>query len=251
MEPQNRQLIVAGNWKMNGDLALIEKMSQALDNAAFTNVKVIVCPPAVYLPLLKAETFSKGAQNVSDKSGGAFTGEISTSMLKEVKVDYVIVGHSERRESYAEDNLLVAEKVATILDAGLTPIFCVGEPEQIRDAGQLFEFLAEQLNAVLDRVGVDNFANLVLAYEPIWAIGTGKTATPEQAQEVHQFIRQHIAGRNDSVAQGLTILYGGSVNGANASSIFAQPDVDGGLVGGASLKPEEFIKICQAANELR
>src|SRR5690606_15231403 len=147
--------------------------------------------------------------------------------------------------------LLVAEKVATILDAGLTPIFCLGESEQIRDAGQLFEFLAEQLDAVLNRVGVNNFAKLVVAYEPIWAIGTGKTATPEQAQEVHQFIREHIAKRDAAIAIGLTILYGGSVNGTNADSIFAQPDVDGGLVGGASLKPEEFIKICQAANELR
>ncbi|WP_438862600.1 triose-phosphate isomerase [Neptunicella sp.] len=251
MQPQNRQPIVAGNWKMNGDPALIEQMSAALAQVELNNVKVVVCPPTVYLSMLNAKNFSKGAQNVSDKSGGAFTGETSTSMLKDVQVEYVIVGHSERREYYVEDNLLVAEKVATILDAGLTPIFCIGESEQIRDAGQLFEFLAEQLDAVLNRVGVKNFANLVVAYEPIWAIGTGKTATPEQAQEVHHFIRQHIASKDEKVAQELVILYGGSVNGANATSIFAQPDVDGGLVGGASLKPAEFIKICQAANELR
>ncbi|MDN4501077.1 triose-phosphate isomerase [Alteromonadaceae bacterium BrNp21-10] len=251
MQHRIRRPIVAGNWKMNGNAALVGEMQQALESQQFENVSVVVCPPLTYLGTMQSDTFSLGAQNTSDKASGAYTGETSLSMLQECAVEYVIVGHSERREYYAENDQVVAAKVAAVLEAGLTPIFCIGESEQVRDAGKLFEFLASQIDAVLNIIGINAFANVVIAYEPIWAIGTGKTATPEQAQEVHAFIRQHIAKQNGEIAEKMQILYGGSVNGGNAQSIFSQPDVDGGLVGGASLKPNDFITICLAANELR
>ena len=185
MQHRTRRPIVAGNWKMNGNAALVSEMQQALTAQQFDNVSVVVCPPLAYISTMQSPAFSLGAQNVSDKASGAYTGEVSTSMLQECAVQYVIVGHSERREYYAENDQVVAAKVKAVLNAGLTPIFCIGESEQVRDSGQLFSFLAAQLDAVLKEVGVDAFADLVIAYEPIWAIGTGKTATPEQAQEVH------------------------------------------------------------------
>ena len=248
MPAKARRPIVAGNWKMNGSKALLNEMATSLSSAQVPNADIILCLPATLLALAEAKAFALGAQNVSQHQSGAFTGEISTSMLREAEVQYVIIGHSERRELFAESDAVVAAKVASALDAGLTPILCVGESEQIRDSGQLFSFLAGQLDAVIEHIGVERLSDCVLAYEPIWAIGTGKTATPEQAQEVHQFLRQHIAKANPDVAARLQILYGGSVNGSNAETLFGQNDVDGGLVGGASLKAEEFIRICQAAN---
>ncbi|MBC3764507.1 triose-phosphate isomerase [Neptunicella marina] len=249
-KPQKRKILVAGNWKMNGNLALIDSMSQTFATQDFKHVDVVVCPPAVYLSSFNEPDFAIGAQNVSHLDGGAYTGEVSISMLSELPVKYVIVGHSERREYFNESNELIAEKVYKILECGLTPIFCIGESEQIRESGKLFGFLAEQLDAVINRIGIQAFNQLIVAYEPIWAIGTGKTATPEQAQEVHHFIREHLAGHDANTASGVRILYGGSVNAASASALFSQPDVDGGLVGGASLKPTEFVNICLAAEQL-
>jgi triosephosphate isomerase len=170
-------------------------------------------------------------------------------MLKEFSCQYMIVGHSERRADNNESNSLVALKVEQALNAYLTPILCVGEPENVRDDGTVFDYIAEQLDAVLLKVGISQFAGIVLAYEPIWAIGTGKSASPAQAQEVHAFIRGYLAKQDDNVAANISILYGGSVKGNNAQELFSQADVDGGLIGGASLNPEDFLRICQAANQ--
>jgi triosephosphate isomerase len=209
---------------------------------------VVICPPSPYLGLFDGK-LKLGSQNISQFDSGAHTGEVSVSMLNEFKCQYSIVGHSERRADNHESNELVALKVEQVLKAGLTPILCVGEPESVRENGELFEFIAAQLNAVLMKVSIGQFANVVLAYEPIWAIGTGKTASPAQAQEVHAFIRGHLAKQDVNIAANIIILYGGSVKGNNAQELFSQVDVDGGLIGGASLDPQEFLSICQAANQ--
>lgn len=235
---------------MNGDLALIDSMSQTFSAQELAHVDVVICPPAVYLTSFNEPNFAIGAQNVSQWDGGAYTGELSVAMLSDLSVSHVIVGHSERREYFTESNELVAQKVSKVLEGGLIPILCIGESEQTRDSGELFTFLARQLDAVIELVGIQAFNQMIVAYEPIWAIGTGKTATPEQAQEVHQFIREHLAKYDAQTASGVRILYGGSVNAASALALFSQPDVDGGLVGGASLKPTEFVNICQAAEQL-
>ena len=244
----NRKQLVAGNWKMNGDKNLVEQMQNQLNKADLSNMDVVICPPFPYLALFE-NNVNLGAQNVSQFDSGAHTGEVSVGMVKEFNCQYVIVGHSERRADNFESNQVVAKKVAQALDARLTPIFCVGEPENIREDGSLFEYIGSQLDAVLQQVRIEQFAHLVLAYEPIWAIGTGKTASPEQAQEVHAFIRAHLAKQDSAIAANLTILYGGSVKGSNARELFSQVDVDGGLIGGASLNPEDFLSICQAANQ--
>ncbi|MCV2883987.1 triose-phosphate isomerase [Aestuariibacter sp. AA17] len=245
-----RRPVVAGNWKMNGNKALASEMSQAFDNQHFNNVEVIVCPPFPLLTQLSKESVKVGAQNISKFDSGAHTGEVSADILKDAGCEYVIVGHSERRVDNFESNGLVADKVDIALKNGLHPILCIGEPEDVRDAGDLFDFLSAQLNAVVSKVGIDAFAQLTIAYEPIWAIGTGKTASPEQAQEVHGFIRDFLATRNKEVAQKIRILYGGSVKADNATELFSQPDVDGGLIGGASLDPQSFISICRSAAEI-
>jgi triosephosphate isomerase len=243
-----RRQLVAGNWKMNGDKALVGRMQKIFATASLDNMDVVICPPSPYFGLFDGK-LKLGSQNISEFDSGAHTGEVSVAMLNEFKCQYSIVGHSERRADNHESNELVALKVEQVLKAGLTPILCVGEPESVREIGKLFEFIAAQLNAVLMKVGVSQFADVVLAYEPIWAIGTGKTASPAQAQEVHAFIRGHLAKQDVNIAANIIILYGGSVKGNNAQELFSQVDVDGGLIGGASLDPQEFLSICQAANQ--
>jgi triosephosphate isomerase len=248
VQSNSRRQLVAGNWKMNGDKALVEKMQRQFAAVTLNNMDVVICPPFPYLGLFDGKV-KLGSQNISQFESGAHTGEVSVVMLKEFNCQYVIVGHSERRADNNESNTLVALKVEQALNAHLTPILCVGEPENVRVDGTLFDYIAAQLNAVLLKVGISQFADIVLAYEPIWAIGTGKTASPAQAQEVHAFIRGHLAKQDDNVAANIVILYGGSVKGNNAHELFSQADVDGGLIGGASLNPEDFLSICQAANQ--
>jgi triosephosphate isomerase len=213
---------------------------------------MLLCPPFVYLPAvrewLQGSALELGAQNLADKEGtGAYTGEVSGAMLRDVGCTYVIVGHSERRALYGETDALVATKFQVAQRAGLIPIVCVGETLAEREAGQTSSVIERQLTAVVEAAGVQAFAKAVVAYEPVWAIGTGRTATPEQAQEVHAFIRGKIAARDATIAAGLSILYGGSVKGANARNLFAMADIDGGLVGGASLVAAEFLEIFRAA----
>jgi triosephosphate isomerase len=248
VQSNSRRQLVAGNWKMNGDKALVEKMQKQFAAATLNNMDVVICPPFPYLGLFDGKV-KLGSQNISQFDSGAHTGEVSVAMLTEFNCQYVIIGHSERRADNNESNTLVALKVEQALNAHLTPILCVGEPENVRDDGTLFDYIAAQLDAVLLKVGINQFADIVLAYEPIWAIGTGKTASPAQAQEVHAFIRGHLAKQDDNVAANIVILYGGSVKGNNAQELFSQADVDGGLIGGASLNPEDFLSICQAANQ--
>ncbi|MFT5837518.1 MAG: triosephosphate isomerase [Flavobacteriales bacterium] len=243
-----RRQLVAGNWKMNGDKILVEKMQEQLSVASLDNIDVVICPPFPYFGLFDGK-IKLGSQNSSQFDSGAHTGEVSVAMLHEFNCQYVIVGHSERRADNHESNELVAQKAEQVLKVNLTPILCVGESESVRDDGTFFDYIAAQLDAVLMKVGISQFVNVVLAYEPIWAIGTGKTASPAQAQEVHAFIRGHLAKQDNNIAANIVILYGGSVKGNNAQELFSQADVDGGLIGGASLNPEDFLSICQAANQ--
>jgi triosephosphate isomerase len=248
-----RRPFIAGNWKMHGSRAenaeLIEGLLLGLP--AQPAADIAVCPPFVYLweisRLLKASSIALGAQSVCAEAGGAFTGEASAAMLKDVGCAYVIVGHSERRSIYKEDDALVARKYLAAQSQGLTPILCVGETLEERERGQTTQVVSRQLGAVLDLARVQSLKKAVVAYEPVWAIGTGKNATPEQAQQVHAHIRSEVAALDAKIAAELRILYGGSVKAANAREIFAMPDVDGGLIGGASLKADEFLKICAAA----
>ncbi len=247
-----RRPLVAGNWKMHGTRAentrLVEALIEASDEAP---CDVVVCPPHVYLwevgRQLKDSPIGLGAQTVCAEAQGAFTGEVSAAMLKDVGCQFAIVGHSERRLLYREDDTLVARKFVAAHAAGLTPILCVGETLEERERGVTEEVVGRQLDAVLAVAGAAAFARALVAYEPVWAIGTGKNATPDQAQAVHAFIRARIAARDATIADGLRLLYGGSVKAANAAELFDQPDVDGGLVGGASLKADEFVRICAAA----
>jgi triosephosphate isomerase (TIM) len=249
-----RRKLVAGNWKMNGSLAGNVELLGALNDALqpFPDVDVAVFPPAVYLAqvseILANTGISVGAQDVCEQAdSGAFTGQVSGRMLAELGCRQVIIGHSERRAMYGDTNERVAEKVLQALAVGLVPVLCVGETESERDAGQTLEVIAAQLKAVVSELDDEQLAQLVVAYEPVWAIGTGKTASPVQAQEVHKFIRANIAVRGETLAESLRILYGGSVKAANAQELFAQPDIDGGLIGGASLDAQEFSAICRAA----
>ncbi len=251
-----RRAIVAANWKMNGNSALVESMISGLKTVELSNkVEVVICPSSPYLAgftqKLKVETLlqtvSVGAQNVSEHKSGAYTGEISTDMLQELSVKYVIVGHSERRSIYEENSTQVAHKVHAVLKAGLTPILCIGESESERVAEKTETVLAAQIQPVIDEIGIEKFNDVVIAYEPVWAIGTGKTASSEMAQETHQFIRQFLAQSSENVAAKVPLLYGGSVNASNCEELFAQADIDGGLIGGASLQVEQFKIICSAA----
>jgi triosephosphate isomerase len=248
-----RSKLVAGNWKMHGG---IRKNRDLLDmivagTTGMQKAACAVCVPYPYLSqvqsLLKNTHVFWGAQNISQHDKGAYTGEVSAAMLTDFCCDYVIVGHSERRNLYSEDSRTVSLKFKVAQDAGLVPILCVGETLEQREAGFTEQVVEEQLDAVIGLVGVDALASSVLAYEPIWAIGTGKTATPQQAQDVHVFIRNKVASYNIKVATDLRILYGGSVKASNAAELFAMPDIDGGLIGGASLVADEFISICLAA----
>ncbi len=251
-----RPLIVAANWKMNGSLALVEKMTSAFNGFEVNdNIEIVICPSFPYLAAFalaaKKENLNEhihlGAQNVNIQEKGAFTGEVSTAMLKEVSTKYVIVGHSERRSLYNETSTEIAQKVKTVLESGLIPILCIGESEDERVSKQTNEILASQLQPVVDTIGIEKFVDVVIAYEPVWAIGTGKTASPAMAQETHQFIRQFLTSKNADVANKVPLLYGGSVNAATSEELFAQADIDGGLIGGASLKVDEFKAICSTA----
>lgn len=248
-----RKLMVAGNWKMNGDKASISSLVEGLLAGVNQSgsIDVLACPPAVYLQQVTdafaASPIKVGVQNISQYQSGAYTGEIALPMLADFDCHYAIVGHSERRAMFAETDQQVAEKCLAALEAGVTPILCVGETLEERDAGNAVAIVASQIQAVLDVCGVERFANLVIAYEPVWAIGTGRTASPEQAQEIHAAIRALLAEANADIAAATRLLYGGSVNAANAAELFAQQDIDGGLVGGASLKVNEFLSICSAA----
>jgi triosephosphate isomerase len=248
MQSKIRRPVVAGNWKMNGDLALVNSFIEAFKEQPFNNVDVVICPPFTLLSQFDKANFSIGAQTCSESDNGAHTGEISCEMIKTCGAQYVILGHSERRCDQGESNKLIADKVEHSLKAALSPILCVGESLEVRESGELFQFIEAQLNAVITKVGIEAFENITIAYEPIWAIGTGLTASPEQAQEVHAFIRDLLKRNDATIAESVAILYGGSVKSSNAKELFGQPDVDGGLIGGASLKSEEFITICQAAN---
>ena len=212
--------------------------------------EVVVCAPFPYLSQVEAlithSQVKLGAQNLNTNSAGAFTGEVSAKMIKEFGVRHVIVGHSERRGLYGETSSLVAEKVKASLDSDLTPLLCVGESLEQREAGETETVVAEQINAIIELVGIGAFRNIIIAYEPVWAIGTGKTASPEQAQAAHLFIRSLLGESNESIAQSTPILYGGSMNAGNANELISCADIDGGLIGGAALKAEDFLQICKA-----
>ena len=247
-----RRKLVAGNWKMNGTLLQNAALLDAVRSgaAALTGVDCAVCVPFPYLAQaqlkLSGSNVQWGAQDVHQLDKGAYTGEVSAAMLRDFACSYVIVGHSERRAIYGESSKLVAEKFLAAQQAGLVPILCVGETLEQREGGVTEAVVAEQLDALIALGGVQALRRAVVAYEPVWAIGTGKTATSAQAQAVHAFIRQRVATQDGQIASGLCILYGGSVKASNAAELFAMPDIDGGLIGGASLVADEFLAICRA-----
>jgi triosephosphate isomerase len=249
-----RKKIVAGNWKMNKSWPEAIELAKALaaNSASFpSNVQVIVSPPSLYLHGLSEElppSVALSAQNCSQHDSGAFTGEISASMLKSMNVQHCIIGHSERRQYYGETNEIIREKIDACLKNGITPIFCCGEILSERNAGEHFNTVSAQVKQALFHLSEEQLALVVIAYEPVWAIGTGVTASNEQAEEMHAFMRAFVAENyNGQLADSISILYGGSVNAANAKALFACPNVDGGLVGGASLKADDFATIIQAA----
>lgn len=249
-----RRKLVAGNWKMNGSLSSIKELLDGV-KAGMGDVNgadVAVCAPAIYLPAVAEQLASSavawGAQDISQHESGAYTGELSAAMLNEFNCKYAIVGHSERRSYHAESDEAVAAKFIAAMKGGITPILCVGETLDEREAGVTETVVARQLCTVVEAAGIEAFASAVIAYEPVWAIGTGKTATPEQAQEVHDFIRQRLAESSADVAAKTRILYGGSMNASNAAELLSQPDIDGGLIGGASLKADDFLTIARAAS---
>ena len=241
---------------MHGDEASNRELVAGIVEGAPTaeNVSLLVCPPYPYLASvasqLEGTNVALGAQNVSEHEIGAYTGEVAPGMLRDVGCRYAIVGHSERRTLYGETSEQVAKKMAAALGGGLMPILCIGETLDEREADRTEQVVGEQLAAAVERNGIAAFASSVIAYEPVWAIGTGRTATPEQAQDVHRYIRSVLAGHDASVAENVQILYGGSVKGDNAAGLFGMPDIDGGLIGGASLKPADFLAIASAATEI-
>lgn len=245
-----REKLVAGNWKMHGALSENRALLEGV-LAGVRGTRCAVCVPFPYLfqaqSILQGSAVAWGAQNLSQHAMGAYTGEVSAAMLVDFGCRYVLVGHSERRSLYGEDDATVALKFVAAQQAGLTPILCVGETLQEREGGVTDLVVGRQLDAVLDKVGVAGIGRAVVAYEPVWAIGTGRTATPEQAQDVHAFIRGRIAALDPAVADKLVIQYGGSVKALNAAELFSMPDIDGGLIGGASLNAAEFVAICSAA----
>lgn len=246
-----RQKIVAGNWKMNGSKESINTLVDGLLEMEASSSEVVIAPAFPYFSLVSEKTSGTdlvlAAQNVSDQAKGAYTGEVSVSMLGDFGAKYVLVGHSERRTLYGETDKIVSAKVKTILDFGLTPILCIGETLEERESNQTISVCERQVEAVIAEVGIDAFENLVIAYEPVWAIGTGLSASAEQAQEVHQSIRAGLAKFSEAVSQKVQILYGGSVKASTSAALFEMPDVDGALVGGASLDAKEFIAIVKAA----
>lgn len=248
-----RVKLVAGNWKMNGSRASNQALLQTLIPAlsSISGVKSAVCAPFPYLfqlqQALRGTSIAWGAQDLCQFDNGAYTGGVSAGMLRDFGCRYAIVGHSERRSVFGDTDEIVALKFAQAIEAGLTPILCIGETLSERDKGVTETTVARQLDAITAHSGVQSLGQAVIAYEPVWAIGTGKTATPEQAQAVHAFIRDRVAARDGAVAEGVLILYGGSVKAANAAQLFGMPDIDGGLIGGASLIVDEFAAICRAA----
>ena len=246
-----RKTIVAGNWKMNASKESVNSLIEGiLSGMSGVSSEVIVCAPFPYLSqvetLISNSSLMLGAQNLNVNTKGAFTGEVSADMIKDFGAHHVIVGHSERRSLYGESSIIVAEKTKAAIDAGLIPLLCVGESLEERESGNTENAVAEQLNAVINLLGIKAFEGIIIAYEPVWAIGTGLTASPEQAQTVHQFIRGLLADSSESIAQKTPILYGGSMNAGNAADLISCSDIDGGLIGGAALKAEDFLQICKA-----
>ena len=248
-----REILVAGNWKMNASTKASDELVDGIVAGvpAGSGFQLLVCPPFPYLASVAARVAGSavklGAQNVSEHDAGAYTGEVAPSMLRDVGCEFVIVGHSERRAMYGESSADVAAKFQAAQAAGLTPILCIGETLTEREQGSTEAVVDEQLGAVIEAAGIAAFGAAVIAYEPVWAIGTGMTATPEQAQEVHRHIRGQLAAKDSAVAAGVQILYGGSMKGDNAAGLLAMPDIDGGLIGGASLKAGDFLAIAAAA----
>ena len=246
-----RRKFVAGNWKMHGSRASAQALVDAIAAASAGTCDIAVFPPFPYLAELIAShvggAIAFGAQDVSEHAQGAYTGEVAAAMVKDIGASYALVGHSERRHYHAESDTCVAAKFAQAQAAGLIPVLCVGETLEQRDADRTEAIIAAQLDAVLQRCGIAAFAQALVAYEPVWAIGTGRCATPEQAQAVHAFIRGKLAREDATIAGSLRVLYGGSVKPDNAAGLFAQPDIDGGLIGGASLVAVDFLAICAAA----
>jgi triosephosphate isomerase (TIM) len=242
-----------GNWKMNGSRASVEGIVNGFLREAkgVTGVDVVICPPYLHIPYIAGRLAPSiihwGGQDISEQPFGPYTGEISAEMLAEFGCQYVIVGHSERRHRHKETNVHVAQKFAAAQRGGLVPVLCVGETAVQREGGRAKRVVGEQLDAVIDGVGIEALGRAVVAYEPVWAVGTGTSATPEQAQAMHAYIREKISARSATIARSLRIIYGGSVTEANAEAIFSEDDVDGGLIGGASLRPKEFLAICLAA----
>ena len=248
----SRKRLVIGNWKMHGSMEQVASLTAAVREGAakLIDADVLILPPFPYLlqvaELSRGSKLGFGAQNLATHKEGAYTGEVSAAMLSDIGCSHVLVGHSERRTLYAEDNATVVAKLSQALDHDLTPILCLGETLAEREAKQTGQVISNQLNAVIEGLGWKALDKMIIAYEPVWAIGTGKTASPKQAQTVHTFIRSQVAQHDAIIAQSLRILYGGSVKGENANALFTQPDIDGGLIGGASLEPEQFLNICRA-----
>jgi len=245
-----RSSLIAGNWKMNGSLQSVTELVEGIKAGNAGKAELAVFPPAVFLMkvggMLADSNCALGAQNVCDQETGAFTGEVAAAMLKECGCRYALVGHSERRSLYLETDQLVAARFAMAIATGIIPILCVGETLDEREQGITDEVVARQIDAVINVSGIDGIAQSVIAYEPVWAIGTGKVATPEQAQKAHAFIRGKLAQLDAAVAEQVKILYGGSMNPSNAAELLSQNDIDGGLIGGASLKADDFLAIAQA-----
>lgn len=247
-----RKPIIAGNWKMHGSMSQVKTLIDGIKQGAVADVSTIVLPTFIHIKpvidLLGNSAVKCGAQDLYPGIQGAYTGEVSGTMLKDAGCDYVLVGHSERRTIFHEDLSLIAAKFKAAIEAGLTPILCIGETQAQRERGETEEVIREQLESVIQFAGIDAFRQAVIAYEPVWAIGTGLTASPEQAQEVHAFIRNLLTQNNVDIAKTICILYGGSMKPDNAASLLAMPDIDGGLIGGASLDAGSFLAICAAAS---
>ncbi len=250
-----RQAMVAGKWKLNGSVASVQSLSSEIASALVdgTSVEVVVCPVFIHLrevlSCIASSPVKLGAQDACDEDSGAYTGEVSAPMLAECRCEYVIIGHSERRAIYAESDRHTAAKFVAVQRANLTPILCIGEQFEEREKQLTEVVVGRQLDAVIELAGVRSLASAVIAYEPVWAIGTGKTATRDQAQAVHKFIRGKIADLDSGVAQSVRILYGGSVKPTNARELFEMEDIDGGLIGGAALNSDDFVAICRAAEQ--
>jgi triosephosphate isomerase len=249
-----RQPLIAGNWKMNGTKASVQKLLAGVvaGAGAVRSSEIAVCPPFPFLQMahdaLAGSQVRLGAQNCSTEESGAFTGEVSAAMLADFGCQYVICGHSERRALYGEDDAMIARKLAAAHAKGVKPILCVGETLDERESGQTESVIGSQLDGIIAAGGIETFGVIEIAYEPVWAIGTGKTATPDQAQEVHAFIRGRLAALSKPIAEGVRILYGGSMKASNAPELLAQPDIDGGLIGGASLDADDFLAIARAGD---